>query len=304
MRLLDHRLVVVLGKGGVGRTTISAALGVAAAEQGRSACVAELGDNTALAPLFGLSGRSFDFRPGHPGVDIWSLTVPECLEEFGARKLRLPGFARRVVRNRFVATFVDAVPGLHDLLLLGKIENLISEPVRGDPVYDCMVLDAPATGHGLTLLQAAATMTEISRAGPFHDLAKAIEVFLEDQTRTALVLVTLPEELPVSETLELADQLIGSGLPPHTVVVNQVRPALLPDGPSPEEVTALLASVPGSERLAELATAEANRQQRQQAAIERLRRGVADRGMAPPVLAPVAGPPLASTVGHALSAVL
>ena len=218
MRLFDHPLIVVLGKGGVGRTTLTAALGIAAAEQGKRACVLEFGTLAALPPKFGLTGRSFAFRKGAPGLDVWSLTVPEALEEFGARKLHLPGFARRVVRNRFVSTFVDAVPGLHDLLLLGKVENLISEPRSDDPVYDTLILDAPATGHGITLLQAAATMTEITRAGPFYELSRAIEVFLGDPARTGLVVATLPESLPVSETLELIDQLNAESFVTHTVI--------------------------------------------------------------------------------------
>ncbi len=196
MKLLDHPLVVVLGKGGVGRTTITAALGHAAAAQGKRACVAELGDLAALPRRFGLSGRSSAFRHGAEGVDVWSLTVLEALEEFGARKLHLPGFATRVVRNRFVRTFVDAVPGLHDLLLLGKIENMVMEPRQDDPVYDTLIIDAPATGHGLTLLGSPRTMTEMTGGGPFHELAGTIERFLADPDRTALVLTTLPEALP------------------------------------------------------------------------------------------------------------
>ena len=304
MRLFDHRLIVVLGKGGVGRTTLTAALGLAAAEQGKRACVVEFGSTAALPPKFGLTGRSFAFRSGAPRLDVWSLTVPEALEEFGARKLHLPGFARRVVRNRFVSTFVDAVPGLHDLLLLGKVENLISEPRSDDPVYDSIILDAPATGHGLTLLQAASTMTSITRAGPFYELSHTIEVFLADRQRTGIVVATLPEALPVSETLELIDQLDSDGFAAHTVIANQVEPQWLPSAPSSSEVLRTLATVPEGQGLADLAQQTWARSQRQEEALASLGSALEARNFAPPVRAPFApiDPPRA--IAHTLAAVL
>ncbi|MEN0066303.1 MAG: ArsA-related P-loop ATPase [Myxococcota bacterium] len=303
MRLIDHRLVVVLGKGGVGRSTVSAALAVAAAEAGKKVVIAELGE-AAVPPLFGMTGRSFAFRAARPGVDVWSLTVPECLEEFAARKLRLPPFARRVVRNRLVTTFVDAVPGLHDLMLLGKIENLISDPRRGDPVYDLTILDAPATGHGLTLLQAARTMTDVTRAGPFYELAKAIEVFLADRDRTATVLVTLPEALPVSETSELADQLVEEGYQPHTIIANGVQDDPLPPPPSLDAVHASLARVAHGERLSELVQAATARRQRHVDALTDLKDRVAKRGFRPPRVVPYVANRSVETMGQALYAQL
>lgn len=303
--LFKHSLAIVLGKGGVGRTTLTAALGVAASLRGHRSCVAELGEHAALPEKLGLSGRSFAFRSGTPAggqaqVDVWSLTVPECLEEFGTRKLHLPGFARRVVRNRFVSTFVDAVPGLHDLLLLGKIENLISEPRPGDPVYDTLFLDAPATGHGLTLLQAAQTLTEISRAGPFYELSRAIDVFIADRDRTALVLATLPEALPVAETLELAEQLIAEGLRPHTVIVNCVPDATLPTQPPMAQVLPLLRQA-GAAELALLAQQAHEEQVRHASALATLAEGLAGLGLAPAVQAPLAHSDTVAVVGAALA---
>jgi arsenite-transporting ATPase len=299
--LLDHRFVVVLGKGGVGRTTISAAIGQAAALRGKRACVCEFGEHAALPQKFGLTGRSFAFRRGAPNVDVWSLTAPECLEEFAARKLRLPPFARQVVRNRFVSTFVEAVPGLHDLLLLGKIENLISEPLPGDPHYDVIVLDAPATGHGLTLLQAARTLSEITRSGPFHELSATIDTFLSDPVRTACVLVTLPEELPVNETLELADALMADGFRPQLLVANQVEPRPIPDPPGAELVLERLRTVPSSELLIELVESAEARAERHQQAIAQLREGVRAHGIEQLVTAPRATRDIVATVGAVLA---
>ncbi len=268
--LLQHRLIVVLGKGGVGRTTVAVGLAAAARRKGLRACVVELGEGAAAAQL-GLDGRSFAFRRGSHGVDTWSLTVSECLDEFGRRKLHLPGLAVGLLRNRAVLTFVDAVPGLNDLLLLGKIENLIGEPLPGDPVYDVMILDAPATGHGITLLQAADTMSTLARSGPFHDLSAKIGTFLSNRDLTAMVLVTLPEELPVSETVELAALLSAEGMSAHTVVANRVEPPF-PDPPGAEAALGRLVDVPDAAPLAELLQTSADRAERQRAALADLAR--------------------------------
>lgn len=309
MNLFDHRLVIVLGKGGVGRTTLTAALGVAADRLGKRACVVELGDSAALPPKFGLSGRSFAFRRGGPGVDVWSLTVADCIEEFAGRKLKLPPFARQVVRNRFVTTFVDAVPGLHDLLLLGKIENLISEPLPSDPVYDVFILDAPATGHGLTLLNAARTMTEITRTGPFYELARSIEVFLADPEKTATVLVTLPEDLPVQETLELARSLSGSGAEPdnfrpHTIIANQVEPVPIPTPPGTPEVLEKLRTVPDAALLTDLVIGAQARADRHRAALAELGTGLTALGIDRLVYAPRCPSDIVRKIGASLAEVL
>lgn len=299
MQLIDHRLVVVLGKGGVGRTTVSAALAVAAAEAGKKVVVAEFGEGAA-PPLFGMSGRSFAFRAARPGVDVWTLTVPECLEDFAGRKLGLPPFARRVVRNRLVTTFVDAVPGLHDLVLLGKVENIINEPRRTDPVFDLTILDAPATGHGLTLLQAARTMTDVTRTGPFFELARGIEDLLADRDKTATVLVTLPEALPVSETSELAEKLLEDGFRPHALIANGVQDDPLPPPPSVDAVRHTLAHIEHGANLDRLVQAATARRQRHVDALADLRERVARMGLAKPLVVPYVPDRSVETMGQAL----
>lgn len=213
----------------MGRTAVASALALAAAREGRRVCLAELSGGQDLAPWFGLVGRSYAARNVAPGVDLVSLTAHEAFEDFGRRKLRLGALIGVFLRNRVTRAFIEAVPGLHDLLQLGKIENMISEPLPGEPIYDLVVLDAPATGHGLTLLAAARSMRELARVGPFHDLARIIEQFLADRERTGILLVTLPERLPVSESLELLSALREDRAELAGVVVNQVAGELLPD---------------------------------------------------------------------------
>lgn len=225
MHLLDHRLLVVTGKGGVGRTTTTAALGLAAARLGKRVAVVELAGQDSLANALGREQAAYTARTVAPGLDVVSLSPTDCLADFGQRKLRVRALSRWFFESRLMTGFVEAVPGLQDLVQLGKIENMLLEPLPGDPVYDLIILDGPATGHGLTLLAAARTMREMTGVGPFHDLARIIEDLLEDHERTGIVLVTLPEALPVNESLQLITSLVADHVPPSLVVVNQVRPA-------------------------------------------------------------------------------
>ncbi len=274
MSILDRRLIVVTGKGGVGRSTVAASLALTASERGQHACVVELSGMASLPPLFGLQGRSFRPRTAREGIDVISMTATECLEDFGRRKLRLNQFSARLFGSRVVRSFVEAVPGLHDLLQLGKIENLLREPLPGDPQYDLMVLDAPATGHGLTLMSAARSMSEVTRVGPFHELAENIAGFLGDPQQTAIVVVSLPEELPVHEALELSEALHADGLGPHTVIANQVRSPPIPDIPPASEVDAVLRAVVHGDTLRDLLTLAMDRQRAQAGALQHLSDGL------------------------------
>ena len=228
-RLFERELVVVMGKGGVGRSSLAAALALSAGQRGKRVLIVEMSGCRDVAQYVGLAHRSYEPRPWRDGVDLASLTPAECLEDFGRRKLRTGALLKKVLNNRVSRAFLEAVPGLHDLLQLGKVENLLSEPLPGDTQYDLVVLDAPATGHGLTLLSAARTLADLTRIGPFHDLATVISGFLSDRQRTALVLVTLPEDLPVQESLELRQALQADGADLTAVVVNRLSPSPVPD---------------------------------------------------------------------------
>lgn len=283
--LLDRRLLLVTGKGGVGKTTVSTALALAAARTGRRACVIELSGQEKVPLWLGLGGRQFRPRPIAEGCDVISLTAMECLEDFGHRKLHLGPLTSVVLGGRVMTAFVDTLPGFHDLLQLGKIENMITEPKSGDTAYDLIVVDAPATGHGATLLQAAQTMTSLTRVGPFHDLAQTIARLLTDTARTGVVVVTLPEELPVSETLDLVD-LVDEAAPNSlaTVVVNQARPRALPSDGF-DEVRAAVAAIDPTGALVSLLDGASDRDRALLQAFDTLRAGLLERlGVAPPIV--------------------
>ena len=271
------RFVVVTGKGGVGRTTVACSLALAAARSGRRTCIVELYGQSSVARRFGLSQRTYLPRTVAPGVDTMSLTPMEAIDDFGHRKVKLDTLLRVVLKSRVVSAFLDAVPGLHDLVQLGKIEHLLSEPMPGDPRYDLIIIDAPATGHGLTLLSAARTMQDMAKVGPFHELASIIQRALGNTELTATVLVTLPEELPVQETLELAQSLGEQRASIRAVIANQVRPRPLPERPSWDALRATLDanSDPDLHLLARLAEKRLDAHQAQEAALEKLHAGVA-----------------------------
>ncbi|MCB9662635.1 MAG: hypothetical protein H6732_00830 [Alphaproteobacteria bacterium] len=274
--LRDHELLVVTGKGGVGRTTTTAALGLAAAREGLRTCVVELGGQASLARTLGLPDAAYGPREVAPGLHLMSLSATACLGDFGQRKLHVGALARWFFESRVMAGFVEAVPGLTDVVQLGKVEDMLAAPQRDDPVFDLVVLDAPATGHGLTLLAAARAMAEMTAVGPFHDLAAIIEGLLGDPERTGVVLVTLPEALPVQESVELAHALATDGAPPVLTVVNQRLPPW-PDGLDEAAVTAALTAGAGPDEpapplLADLARSELRRHRAQVEALAQLAR--------------------------------
>ncbi len=300
MRLIDHRFLVVVGKGGVGRTTCTLALALALARHGRRVLVAELGGTDHLVQAAGGQGASYAPRQLAPGVDAMSLTPMDCLDDFGRRKLRVSRVVSLVLRSRVVQAFIDSVPGLHDLLQLGKLENLLNEPLPSDPKYDICILDAPATGHGATLLAAARSMREMTRAGPFAELARIIEDFLHGPG-CGMVPVTLLEDLPVQETTELLRTLEQDGLRIAAVLANRRASSRLPESPSWLDVRPLLAGqiAPELVRLADDALAI---QARQQSSLARLQSAAAQRPLA--VLPDIGSPPIVDALASALASLM
>jgi anion-transporting ArsA/GET3 family ATPase len=227
--MYDRRFVLVTGKGGVGKSTVSALLAAHAAARGRRTLVCELNAVERIPALFGRS-------PVGPTVtalreNLWGVNIQpaQALEEYAQMKLRVRAVARLVFDNPFVQRFMQLVPGMNDLLLLGKAFNHEREvDASGRPVWDTIVVDAPATGHGVTFFRLPRVIRDHVPVGNMHDEARDMWNLLTDPARTATHLVTLPEELPVQETRELAHTLFSKdmGLPPGALWLNQVPPPL------------------------------------------------------------------------------
>jgi len=228
-RLSTERLVVVAGKGGVGRSTVAAALGVAAARRGLRTAVVEIsGDHdraSVAAPDVGVGNRAATTCP-----DLEHLTVDRhaALADYLRTELPIGTPAKILARNRMFELFVDAAPGLGELLTIGEVCNL-AQPRgrrRGDRRYDLVVLDGPASGHFLGLLTAPRTFASIARVGPVAAQATTIDRMLRDPAFLAVVAVTTPEQMAITETLALRSSLRNElGIDFAAVAVNKLLPA-------------------------------------------------------------------------------
>jgi anion-transporting ArsA/GET3 family ATPase len=223
--LLDKRLIVVTGKGGVGKTTVSAALGLLAARAGKRAIVAEVSEQERLSGLFGR--RALGHREGvlAEGLHGISIDPRRAKEEWLRYQLKSSALAGLLGGSRIFQYLTAAAPGVDELVTIGKVWDLaqLERKVGGTRPYDLTIVDSPATGHGVALLRAPRTYAQIARVGPIAKQANRVHRFLADPATTGVVAVALPEEMPVNETIDLGASLRADmGMEIDTVVVNAV----------------------------------------------------------------------------------
>lgn len=219
--LLDRRLVVVTGKGGVGKSTVSAALALAAARAGKRVLVCEVNTQERVAPLLGAPPAGATVREARPGLSTTVVAPAAAMREYGLMVLKFRTIYEAVFENRLVRHFLRAVPSLSELVMLGKILYEARAEEGGRPRWDLVVVDAPSTGHAVQLLRVPGAMLGTVPAGPLRHDAEWMRDWLCDPERTALAIVTLPEEMPVNEAFELDQQLRGQvGITPAALVVN------------------------------------------------------------------------------------
>lgn len=254
----ERRLHFVLGKGGAGKSTVAAALGLAAAQSGKRALVVEVAGEDRLSGLFGTAGvvheRETRLAPGLYGI---SIDADHATEEYLASQLRLRPLVELLTRSRAFHTFTAAAPGLAELVTLGKIWTLAialrRAPARpGEtpvevPVWDAIVVDCPATGHGVALLETAGNVEELAAGGPVRDQAARIHEVVSHPGATGITLVARPDELSVTEAVEAAETLRADGLPVAAAVLNGVRDRRFSDSDAPA-LEAAAAGPPGTER--------------------------------------------------------
>jgi len=208
-------VVIVAGKGGVGKTTVTAALATAAARAGTSVLIVEVEGKSGLATCLGTPPLEYEEVEARPGLRARTLSpdqaLLEYLEDRGLRRI-----SRRLVKSGALDVVATAVPGMKDILVLGKVKQL-----ERAEVADLIIIDAPATGHAITFLMSARGLLDAVRVGAVRRQAEDVIELLSDPARCQVMLVTLPEETPVNELVDTAFALedrVGVKLGP--VVVN------------------------------------------------------------------------------------
>jgi len=186
----------VMGKGGVGRTTVSMLLAQHYARRSEKTIIVECNGSADIPDLYGQVSQGYSPTQLTPLISSVSVSPMSAIEDYVVQQLKMRRLYRLIFENRLVAPLIEAAPGLHDAVQLGKIYDL---QISGQ--WDRIVVDCPATGHGISLISAAKTMMDLSRRGPLYSQSKLVEDIIQEHGR--VVMVTLPEELPSRETLQL-----------------------------------------------------------------------------------------------------
>ncbi len=222
-RLRRQQLVVVTGKGGVGKTTVSAALGRLLASRGRRVLLLEVDPRENLHHLLDVPPSGGEIVEAGARLRLQNVRPIAVVEELVRQRLRVELLVRRVLRSPVFQHFVEAGPGFKELAVLIHALHLAGRDERAGG--ELVLLDAPATGHGVSLLAAPALVSEAIPHGPVGHLARELAALVSDPERCGIVIVTSAEEMPVEEALELI-ALLGGRLRrrPEAVIVNGLYP--------------------------------------------------------------------------------
>lgn len=226
--LLDHKFLFVVGKGGVGKTTVAAALGLAAARKGKKTLIAMTNVQERLSQHLDVPPIGHQVVNVGENLDAVNMTPRAALEEYGMMILKVRSLYKAVFENRFVSAFLRGTPGLEAWAMLGKAYfHAVGHGPDSDGEYDLVLLDGPATGHGLDMLRVPQVIVDVAPPGLLRrEAERALELF-RDGSRCGAVIVTLPEDMPTNETIELHGALTGElQMSVPTLVVNQVLPKL------------------------------------------------------------------------------
>jgi anion-transporting ArsA/GET3 family ATPase len=262
---LDLKFVFVVGKGGVGKTSVSGALALAAAAQGKRVLVAMCNAKERLSYLLETGPIGPHIQSVMPRVDAVNMEPSAALEEYGLLVLRMRALYKVVFENRFVAAFLRGTPGLDAWAMLGKAQYHAREKdADGRARYDLVIVDAPATGHGLDLLRVPRVILDVAPPGLLRREAERASELFRDPERAGVLLVTIPEDMPTSETIELHAAIRNElSLPICGLIINQTLPALFPE-PELGVLRDLVQALPETSHLRSLALSSRARAEREQ----------------------------------------
>ncbi len=277
MGLLDKRLLVVTGKGGVGKSTVALALGLAAARSGKRTILCEVAAQEHLSHVF--ERNEVGFREVEMVENLWAISIDpdESMREYVLLQLKVKAMRDLLFRSRIFNYLAAATPGLKELVTIGKIWELALDDrkIRSGHSYDLVIVDAPATGHGVGFLQTPRTFADIARVGPIRQQAETLDRFIRDPERTGVAVVALPEEMPVNETTQLersladdvgieVDRIYCNGLYPQRFTVEETERI--------EAATAAEDVSPAASAAGRAALTEAHRAADQREQLDRLER--------------------------------
>ncbi len=222
---MTTKLIIVTGKGGVGKSMLSAAMGYALGRRGIRTAIIEVGDEGVVQGFFGR--KQGTYGPQQVSDGLWTMLIDpwQALHEYALTKLHFNALYKVVFGNPLMTGMMQAVPGLAELLILGKVGFEVENRGKDNPHWDCVILDLPATGHGQRILQIPDTVITSMKTGPMVTDAKALRHMLRDRTVTAIVMVTLCEQMPVRETLQFTDEIDHIlNRRPEMIVANRMLP--------------------------------------------------------------------------------
>lgn len=230
------RLIVVTGKGGVGKSVVAGALARRLAREGRRVLTLEVDPRENLHHLFDVPPSGGEIAEVESGLWLQNLKPSQVVDWVVERQVKIGFLVERIRKSPVYHRFVEGAPGLEQIAVLGHVHRLLAGRVDAAPALDTVVLDAPATGHGLFLLTAPGLFAASIREGPFAELAREVDGLVSDPARTGVVVVTLAEEMPVQEAIELRaglrDQTVHGE--PALLVVNGLYPPLPDEASGPE----------------------------------------------------------------------
>ncbi len=222
--LAQKQLIVVTGKGGVGKSAVTAALGRSLAARGRRTLALEVDPRENLHQLLDVAPSGGEVVAVEPNLYLQNLKPRQVIDWIVERQVKIGFLVKKVLASPIYHRFAEGSPGFHEMATLGHAQRLVRGELSGVPPLEVVVLDAPATGHGIFLLTAPQLFAETVGSGPFADLARSAARFVAD---CAMVVVTLAEEMPVQEALELRAALaLRCQREPELLVINSLYPPL------------------------------------------------------------------------------
>ncbi len=248
----QQKIIFVTGKGGVGKSAVAAAIALKEAQSGQKTLLVELGYQSFYQDYFNLPKVGYQPQKLKDNLDVALWSGPECLKEYAKHLLKVESLYKLFFENSVTKALIQVAPALSEIAILGKIT---SHPRKvGPPLnYDCLVIDAFATGHFLALMRAPHGMSEAIRFGPMGEQSRSIEKVLQDPKICQYFVVSFPEELPVVEGIELWQGIYDSVKIKPTHIFNRV---LNPSPQALKEKEPELASF--QKYLTKVSTAETN----------------------------------------------